>query len=130
VELLPDNCEECCERLYEIWNAEYTSIFNEKGNDETREAVRYILQTNIICGDMLKTIKNDGNPIAFTEWTVHNDGNCELRDYLLSDMVEEPSLANHYYNDEGEFVMNIYREYPLVHFKNLKRENEHRKGEV
>jgi hypothetical protein len=50
------------------------------------------------------------------------DGNCERCDYLLSDMAAERSLENHHYNDKGEFVMNVYREYPLIHYRDLVHE--------
>ena len=123
VELLADNCEECRERLYDIWNTEYSAVYGETTSYDTHDAVRYILRKNIVCGDMLATTKSDGSPIIFTEWTIHSDGYCNRREYLLSDIAAEASFANHHFNDKGEFVLNVHREYPLVHFKNLLCEN-------
>ena len=51
VDLMMDNVNACRERLYQIWNTEYEAICKKEVNDECREAVRFILGKNIVCGN-------------------------------------------------------------------------------
>ena len=53
VDIMQDNVTECRKRLYEIWEKEYKAICKKECNDETRAAVRYILDKNILCGNAL-----------------------------------------------------------------------------
>ena len=50
VDILEDNAAICRDNLFEIWDKEYTAICKVQANDECREVVKFILQTNIICG--------------------------------------------------------------------------------
>ena len=53
VELLPDNAAECRTRLFGLWDEAYTANNREVADDQCREAVRFILKKNILCGDAL-----------------------------------------------------------------------------
>ena len=48
VDLLQDNVEECRNRMFQIFDSEYSEICKKDANDETREAVRHILKHNIL----------------------------------------------------------------------------------
>ena len=65
IDILEDNVKECRKRLFEIWNKEYIKIVKDQASEDCREAVRFILAKNIICGDALTMKQNDGNPINF-----------------------------------------------------------------
>lgn len=65
IDILEDNVKECRKRLFEIWNKEYIKIVKDQASEDCREAVRFILAKNIICGDALTMKQNDGNPIIF-----------------------------------------------------------------
>ena len=43
IDILQDNVEACRERLFDIWNEEYTANCKKEANDECRETVRFIL---------------------------------------------------------------------------------------
>ena len=64
VDILEDNAAICRDNLFEIWDKEYTAICKVQANDECREVVKFILQTNIICGDALTMKQNNGTPIT------------------------------------------------------------------
>ncbi|MGN1133736.1 MAG: SAM-dependent DNA methyltransferase, partial [Oscillospiraceae bacterium] len=51
VDILPDNAQTCRERLFELWDKEYTSVCKKEANNEAREAAKYILSKNIVCGN-------------------------------------------------------------------------------
>ena len=61
VELLQDNTEICRERLFNIWNKEYTKRMKTEASDTARNVARYVLKKNILCGDTLTMKKADGS---------------------------------------------------------------------
>lgn len=93
VEILADNAEECRKRLFELWNKEYTAICKKSVNDETRDAVRYILSKNILCGNALTLMCVDENqkdtdvPIVFPEWSLLGT-KLKRRDFRLDVMLK------------------------------------------
>ena len=130
VELLPDNTEECRRRMFEIFDKEYTTNCRKEANDETREAVRHILQHNILCGDALTMKTSYGMPIIFAEWTVVNGCMLKRRDFRLDQMLEEntKSLQMVLFGETGEYerdatgsiVLSPIREFPLIHYRRVK----------
>ena len=46
--MLPDNAAECRQRLFDLWEKEYTAAVKEPVEAICREAVRYILEKNIL----------------------------------------------------------------------------------
>lgn len=93
VEILADNAKECRKRLFELWNKEYTAICKKSANDETRDAVRYILSKNILCGNALTLMCVDENqkdtdvPIVFPEWSLLGT-KLKRRDFRLDVMLK------------------------------------------
>ena len=65
VDLLQDNVDECRERLFAIWNEAYTAHCKQECTEECRDAVRFILSRNILCGNALtlKRVDSSGNDI-------------------------------------------------------------------
>ena len=53
---------------------EYTAAVKSAANPQCREAVRYILQKNILCGDALTMEQSDGSPIVFPPATLSSGG--------------------------------------------------------
>ena len=93
VELLADNADECRERLFELWDKEYTAVCKKSVNEQTRAAVRYILKKNILCGDALTLMCVDENqkdtdaPIVFPEWSLLGT-KLKRRDFRLDVMLK------------------------------------------
>lgn len=93
VDLLMDNVEACRARLFEIWDAEYKLICKKDVSDECREAVRFILSRNIVCGNALsmKVVDEDGNdteiPIVFSEWAFVMGNNLQRKDYRFDKLL-------------------------------------------
>lgn len=129
VDILLDNAEECRERLYSIWNAEYTKHCRDETNDETRTAVRFILERNILCGDALTLEKVDGTPIIFSEWSAVNGWLIKRRDFELSHMLlaQEQDLQMDLFGGVGTYaadasgslVLQPIREFAPIHYRRV-----------
>ena len=139
VELLADNVRECRERLFALWNKEYTAVCKKSANDETREAVKYILSKNILCGNALTLMCVDENqkdtdtPIIFPEWSLLG-AKLKRRDFRLDVMLKAGDKPNR--GQSSMFEEDIYKylsvnpvtgelmaepicEYPPVHYRRV-----------
>jgi uncharacterized Ntn-hydrolase superfamily protein len=122
VDLLQDNVEECRERLFNIWNAEYVSACENAANDECGEAVRHILRHNILCGDALTLKQSNGNPIIFAEWSAVNGCMLMRRDFRLDILLERERIkAKPLFSDLGDaaYIPQPIREFPPVHYRKV-----------
>jgi len=143
VDLLIDNVEACRKRLYDIWNAEYEKICKKEVSEECREAVRFILSRNIVCGNALslKVVDENGNdtdePIVFSEWSFVMGTKMQRKDYRFDKLLAgeyEPkarakkkkrvddeygqmnllSMLEEKPSDEGEFLTSYVTDYRRV----------------
>lgn len=93
VDLMMDNVLTCRERLYEIWDKEYVSICKKEVNEDCRDAVKFILSRNIVCGNALslKAVDDEGNdtddPIIFSEWTFVMGDKMQRKDYRFDKLL-------------------------------------------
>ena len=77
----------CRRRLFDVFDADYTRLFKLPAKNECREAVRFILERNIIWGDAL-TLEDGGRepqPIVFSEWSPVNGSMLKRRDFTFHD---------------------------------------------
>lgn len=112
VDIMLDNVLACQDRLFEIWNKEYKKVCKKECNDEMREAARFILRLNIVCGNALTLLCCDDKgkelnvPIIFSEWTFpFNDARMQRKDYTFAELLaeEEPTSKKKKTADE-DFV--------------------------
>lgn len=89
VDIFHDNVNDCCERLFEIWDKEYTTNCKRDANNESRDAVRFILKRNILCGDALTLKDANGEPIIFSAWSLVTGSLMQRTDYRFDKMLEE-----------------------------------------
>lgn len=127
IDILADNAEECRQRLFQTFDAAYTALFGEKAKAACREAVRFILQRNIIHGDALslKTVGENPQPILFSEWSLVNGSLLKRRDFAFHEMVQQASMRElPLFSDLGEevFIPEPVKEYPPVHFLEIGEE--------
>ncbi len=127
VDLLQDNVIECRARLFDIWDKEYTSVCKNEASDDCREAAKYILEKNILCGDALTLLKDDGTPIIFAEWSFITGCMIKRRDFALSEMLdgheEQMSLfmQDWEYDEETKaFIPKPVKEYEMIHYRRVK----------
>ena len=144
VDILIDNVIACRDRLYNIWNAEYEAICGKETDDQCREAVRFILSRNIVCGNALslKVVDENGidtdEPIIFSEWAFVMGDKMQRKDFRFDKLLagdydpkaeiereqqaaSEPSrqlnlldLMEDKPSDEGEFLKSYITDYRRV----------------
>lgn len=86
IELLTDNCQECQNRLLEIFITHHQAHFGEI-NPELETSAKFLLAKNIINGNALDLTDLNKNPIVFSEWTLISDVMVQRRDYIYTNLV-------------------------------------------
>ncbi|MDR0571328.1 MAG: hypothetical protein LBG48_00585 [Rickettsiales bacterium] len=126
VDLLPDNIKECVLRLFNIFDKEYTNNCKVEATEECRQAIRYILQRNILCGDALTMKTADGNPIIFSEWSFISGDLLKRRDFRFDELLQGHQehrnlfMQGWEYDDEVKAYIPLpVKEFPPVHFKKV-----------
>ena len=134
VDILADNVGECRERLFRIVEKDARS--NIKGSIEPAflDAVRYVLEKNILCGDAMTLRDASGEPITFAEWSMLGGDLVKRRDFLLSELLEgnvekneQPSLFGEAlmrwdFDEEAQaYLPAPVREYPPVDYREVGR---------
>ncbi|MBI4927223.1 MAG: restriction endonuclease subunit M [Anaerolineae bacterium] len=93
VDILQDNVDACRARMFAIWDKEYTAVCKKEVNEDCREAVRFILSRNIVCGNALSLKKVDASgkdinePIVFSEWAFVTGFNLQRSDYTFDKLL-------------------------------------------
>lgn len=121
VEIQEDNAIECRERLFDIFNKKYTSLYKDKCKEECQRSVRFLFNRNILWGDALDfTNPENKEPIVFSEWSAVNGSMLKRRDYVFRFLVEKSHQFS-LFNDEGEAaaIDEPVKDYPLIHFLKL-----------
>jgi len=127
VDILPDNVQECQNRLFALWDKAYRETFRQTVDKQCQAVVRFILQKNILCGDALTLLQADGSPIVFAEWSmVTANGLIKRRDFTLHELLNghrqqlSLDMLNWEYDEDVQaFIPPPVREYPLVDYRRL-----------
>jgi hypothetical protein len=99
VDILQDNVDACRARMFEIWDKEYKAVLKREVNEDCRQAVRFILSRNIVCGNALTLKRVDAfgwdtaEPIVFSEWAFVTGFNLQRSDYTFDKLLEGPEEA-------------------------------------
>ena len=145
VDIMQDNAEECRQRLFKQWDAAYKKTCKKYCNEETRDAVRYILSKNIVCGNALTMMCVDENQQDTEEYiTFAEFKSCgrmymlKRRDYRLDVLLkanekpmdqrrlsidlDENDIYNYLEIDKrtGEYKPKPLREYEPLHYRRIK----------
>ncbi len=129
VDILEDNVLECRDRMFSIFNEEYTKICKEEASDDCRDAVRYILSRNILHGDALTMETLEGDPIIFSEWSLVSGNMMKRRDYRFDELLEggyKEAQISMFGNMEWKYDEEIkafipapLKEYPLMEYRRV-----------
>src|SRR5439155_20147027 len=89
VDILDDNVRQCRDRLYSVFDSVYSRLFKTHAKDKCRDAVRFILERNIIWGDALtlKTVGEKPGYIVFSEWSPVNGSMLKRRDFTFHSLL-------------------------------------------
>lgn len=96
IDIMTDNVKVCQKRLFKIWEKNYKSVCKTDFNNETADAIHFILNRNILCGNALTLRQVDENqndtdtPIIFSEWTrPFNDYRFKRSDFIYAEMIDD-----------------------------------------
>ena len=121
VDFLEDNCQECRERLFNIFNEYYQKLFKKECKEDCRRSVKYLLQRNILWGDALDfTNPITKQPIIFSEWKPINGTLIKRKDFMFQFLVEQSfQLTMFDENDSAQYFDREIQDYKPTHFLNL-----------
>ena len=88
VDIQRDNVEEARARLFDNYFAVYVKTFFCKPPQPLQNAVQYILEQNIQCGNTLTYMSSANNALMITEWLIDENGNIARQIYSYRAMVE------------------------------------------
>jgi hypothetical protein len=121
IDILEDNVIECRARLLEIFTSLYSKLFKDQTRDKCIDAVRFILERNIVWGDALtlKTVGDKPDYIVFSEWSPINGNLLKRRDFTFHGLLDHESMKElPLFSDLGEdvFIPTPEKEFPPVHY--------------
>ena len=128
VDILIDNVLACRERLFRIWDKAYKSVCKNDCNNQTRDAVKFILEKNIVCGNALTLCCVDENgkdtdkPIVFSEWAFITGSMLQRSDYTFAELLAkdesytktQTSFLDNDTDSEGVFLKKYVSHYRRV----------------
>lgn len=100
VDIQEDNVLECRERLLEIWEKAYKKATKQLPDEDLIQTAKHILKHNILCGDALTMLRNDGTPIIFAQWDLVIGSKFQRRDYRLDELIEGQEKVKGEFFDE------------------------------
>lgn len=129
VDILPDNVAICRQNLFEIWDEAYTANNKSQTSDQCREAVKFVLQKNILCGDALTLKQADGTPIQFAQWELATGNYIKRLDYKLDELLsghnEQPTLKQaiewKYDEEIKAYIPAPCEEYKIIDYREVMR---------
>lgn len=133
VELLKDNTERCRQRLFDLWNKEYTAVCKKQCSDDFRNVIKFIFQKNILCGNALSLKQVDENqkdtdtPIIFCEWSLVTGNMIKRRDFRLDQLLEAKNETPELFSDDGavngtrNYIPTPIKEFPLTDFRRINK---------
>lgn len=133
IDILADNARECRDRLYSMVEDEYSANSRDNPTRGFLDAIRFVFERNILCGNALslKTVdaggEDTGEPIIFSEWSLVGD-KVKRRDFRLDEMLDggssgqlslwgasgTPTSEWELDEETGAMIPKPIREYPLV----------------
>ena len=120
IDLLKDNIIECRNRLFEFFLSDYMSHQKFNINDDFLDALRFVLEKNIVQGDALSmnTVHSD-EPIAFSDWSLVSGSRVKRTEYTLSNLLAyQPFQGDTLFSDLGEsaFIPHVLKKHKIVNF--------------
>lgn len=93
VDIQADNVQESRKRLLNMCCEEFTGSYGISLSDGTIKALECVVERNIICGNTLTCLANDGHPLVFSEWKLNGNGMFERKDFLFADILEDRNVS-------------------------------------
>jgi hypothetical protein len=118
IELLADNIAECRGNLLEIFAA-YLSLTE---TDDFYRSAAYVLTQNLVHGDALTMLNQEGEAITFAEWGYLGKGKFQRRDFRFDSLTQMSAFgeADSLFSDLGKHeIFTPIKTYPPMTVKEL-----------
>ncbi|MDR2733582.1 MAG: SAM-dependent DNA methyltransferase [Spirochaetota bacterium] len=133
IDILPDNVENCRERLFGVFNDFYRKTYKTDAPSDCAASARFILKKNIVLGDALtfRRIDAPDDFIIFSEWSPVNGSFMKRRDFKFTHLVNANPFAGaglfpemeekNLFSDLGEevFIPKPIKEHDVIHYLRL-----------
>ncbi len=125
IDLQADNAEVCRDRLLGVLSAAYETRFKEPLSDAVARAAAYILSKNILQGDALTLLMENGRPIVFSEWAPINGQLLKRKTFVYQHLLGHADNSSAdtapLFSELGEdiFFSKPIRDYPPCHYLKL-----------
>ena len=118
VDLLDDNVKRARERLFISLLDEYRSLYQAKIKEEFLQAIKFVLQKNIVQGDATTLKDKKNKPIVFSEWGPMNNVKIKRRDFQFADILSKESMKIGLFEkmENEELGLRPVKQFPPVHF--------------
>ena len=83
IELLEDNVSDCRDRLF----AQLEKWANKEEPRNWLKAAQTVIRLNVVCGDALSLMQNNGKPLRFSEWSISGDLAFDRKEFEFSDLL-------------------------------------------
>jgi len=106
IELLEDNTQICILNLYQIFNNFYlqqAKKFGHSINKNVQDSAKLIISTNIEQGNFLEKMKNNGEPIIFSQWEPRNIENIPSKINITRTQFSLEDIQKKTKKDTGKF---------------------------
>ena len=84
IEIQADNIAECRANMLEI----FSEFLNLEEAEDLYRAASFVLSQNIVHGDALTMLTNEGHPITFAEWGYLGKGKFQRRDFRFDTLTQ------------------------------------------
>lgn len=132
VDIMSDNVAECRKRLLCIVEAAARDAIGRRVEQEFLDAVRFVLEKNILCGDALTMVQDDGSPIIFSEWSIVTGDLVKRKDYRLDELMAGGDTKQgdqlglfqtgwEYDSEIDGLIPSSIREYPPVDYREVSK---------
>lgn len=118
IELLPDNIAECRDNMLEILAA----YLNADETDDVYRAAAFVLSQNLVHGDAMTMLTDDGQPITFAEWGYLGKGRYQRRDFRLESLTMSSAFGEEdtLFADLGKHeIFTPIKDYPVATVRDL-----------
>ena len=117
VELLKDNAEECRNNLLEV----FRSHLKLQEDSTEVQAVRIVLEANIVQGDALSLKDHEGEPIVFPEWSYIGKGLFKRRDFKYDELLQLSSFGEGtlFESLEADEIFAPVKDYPAMNISDI-----------
>lgn len=122
IDIMPDNVEECIERLFSLFVEYYKNIFKKQIKENYLDIVHFVFTKNILCGDALSMKDNTNNPLTFAEWSFVKGNFVQRRDFQYEQLISIQQSAKNK-TLLGDFIDKPIKTFPLTHYLQLKEKD-------